>query len=55
MVSLLKACRDLAELFVDSGHFLLKFSDRHRGSDSCNNVFTLSIDEELTVELLFAG
>ena len=54
MISFFEVACDSAEFFVDCGHGLLKFSDGHRSPYACYNVFALSVDEELAVELILA-
>ena len=42
-------------LFVQFRHFVFKFSNRFWSSDTGNNIFTLSICQILSIELVFTG
>ena len=46
---------DVYILFIQSWHFSFKFSDRFWSSDTCNNVFTLSVSQVFTVEFVFTS
>ena len=55
MVVILKSLTNLQEFSVSFREFLLHLSDGHRSTNTCNYVFTLCIDEELTHKLVLTG
>ena len=48
-------CANFFELFERFREFIRHFSDRHRGTDTGHDVFTLSIDQEFTHQAGFTG
>src|SRR5438270_222830 len=55
MIVLLKAVGDILELLIDLGQVLMKSANLGRCADTGYHVFTLSIEQVFTIELLLAS
>ena len=55
MIVIFEDVANLNEVCISFREFFFHLSDWHRSTNTCNNIFALCVDEELTHKLVFTG